>query len=188
MFRVPEQFRLKYHPTFGPMSAETHGNNGVFVIPIHMDTNPETRDCIYSVRTRELDSIYLMNANCIASDGGGWEHVSVTMMGISVPPPHGVMSLVKSLFWEDEDVCMHLYPKKSEYVNNHAGCLHIWRPVPSGGVPEIPTPPSIFVGTKIGEGEEAIKTALKEYLGKPKKPVVKPIRTKNIGNRKTLKR
>ena len=79
----------------------------------------------------------------IFSDGMGWEHVSVSTPNRC--PNWDEMCLVKSLFWADEDAVMQLHPPRSEYVNNHAHCLHLWRPN-DGAV--IPLPPSILVGVK----------------------------------------
>ncbi len=39
---------------------------------------------------------------------------------------------------------MQFHPKRSEYVNYHPGCLHLWRPTDV----RIVLPPSIFVGPK----------------------------------------
>ena len=72
----------------------------------------------------------------------GWEHVSV-----STPrrcPNWIEMCYVKDLFWEEEECVMQLHPPKSEYVNNHPYCLHLWRPTRE----TIPMPPSIMVGDK----------------------------------------
>ena len=41
---------------------------------------------------------------------------------------------------EDETVVQY-HPPKSDYVNNHPYCLHLWRPHSQ----EIPRPPKIFV-------------------------------------------
>lgn len=54
------------------------------------------------------------------------------------------MSVVKDMFFEEEEAVMQLHPKKSEYVNNHPNCLHLWRPTNG----EIPTPPMYLVGIK----------------------------------------
>lgn len=80
----------------------------------------------------------------IASDGEGWQHVSVTIEGGNQPPPWAIMCAVKDLFWNDEDWVCQFHPAKSEYVNHHLGCLHLWKPVGR----EMPTPPSILVGPK----------------------------------------
>jgi len=79
----------------------------------------------------------------IASDGCGWQHVSVSLIGKPHTTPRWqLMCAIKDLFWDAEDVVMQLHPKKSEYVNRHPGCLHLWRPTDQA----IPTPPKYFVG------------------------------------------
>jgi hypothetical protein len=81
---------------------------------------------------------------CIASDGEGWQHVSVSLVGMKATPPKwDVMCLVKDLFWEAEDSVIQIHPKVSEYVNFHPGCLHLWRCTDGR---EQPLPPSILVG------------------------------------------
>lgn len=72
----------------------------------------------------------------------GWEHVSVSIADQPTRcPSWEEMCLVKALFWEPEDCVVQFHPPQSEYVNNHAGCLHLWRHV-DGHV----TPPRILVG------------------------------------------
>ena len=57
------------------------------------------------------------------------------------------MCYVKGLFWEDHECVMQLHPPKSDYVNNHPYCLHMWRPLDV----EIPRPDAFMVGdAKIG--------------------------------------
>lgn len=75
-----------------------------------------------------------------APDGTVWEHVSVSTPKRT--PTWGEMVFVRGLFWGDDEVVMQLHPPRERYVNNHAYCLHLWRPV---GV-EIPLPPDVFVG------------------------------------------
>lgn len=78
----------------------------------------------------------------IASEGDRelgvpWEHVSV-----SIPtrcPNWPEMCHIKELFWDDEDAVIQFHPPKSEYVNNHNYCLHLWRPM--DGV--FPMPPKM---------------------------------------------
>lgn len=81
---------------------------------------------------------------CVVSDGAGWQHVSVSIEGDRRTPTWEMMCRIKELFWDDEDVVMQLHPKKSEYVNMHPGCLHLWKPMNA----EIPTPDSLMVGIK----------------------------------------
>ena len=56
-----------------------------------------------------------------------WEHLSVSMP--SRDPSWEQMCIMKDIFWEDEEECVQFHPKKSEYINCHPHCLHIWRPV-----------------------------------------------------------
>ena len=84
---------------------------------------------------------------CIASDELGWQHVSVSFgKGSSKTPSWDVMCYIKDLFWEPEDVVVQFHPAKSDYVNVHAGCLHMWRCIDGR---QQPTPPSIMVGPKV---------------------------------------
>ena len=120
-FRVIEQYRIR---TGALVSRESDGNNGAFLIPA-------------SAAAKRPFALFT-----IASDGEGWEHVSV-----STPercPTWNEMCFVKSLFWDNEDCVIQFHPPRSDYVNMHKFCLHLWRPVGS----EILTPPSFLVGFK----------------------------------------
>lgn len=126
MFHVPEKYRIV---TGRYSSNDRFGNNGAFRIP-----RPNSR------------TLFI-----IASDGLGWEHVSIHVEirisakeSKSATPLWDEMCYVKSLFWDGEDVVMQLHPRESEYVNMHPNTLHLWKPI---GI-EIPTPPSIMVGIK----------------------------------------
>ena len=79
----------------------------------------------------------------IFSDGEGWEHVSVSTQNRT--PNWAEMCFIKSLFWGDEDTVIQFHPPRSEYVNMHPFCLHLWRP---NAGQQIPLPPSILVGVK----------------------------------------
>lgn len=63
----------------------------------------------------------------IASNGGGWEHVSVSPVSGNGIPTWKDMCAIKEMFFEDEEAVMQIHPKKSEYVNLHKNCLHLWR-------------------------------------------------------------
>lgn len=85
----------------------------------------------------------------IVSDGTdaeaeGWEHVSVSHLRRC--PTWTEMCWVKDQFWHDDEVVFQLHPKRSEYVNHHPFCLHLWR----HKLRDCPTPPSIFVGPMEG--------------------------------------
>lgn len=76
----------------------------------------------------------------IASNGGGWEHISVHRQNGKIPNWYEMCAL-KEMFFEEEEVVVQYHPKKSEYVNIHESCLHLWRPTRE----EMPTPPKSFV-------------------------------------------
>jgi hypothetical protein len=113
VFHVPQKLRLTNY------SSESDGNNGAFAV----------------VRARPRDSLFI-----IASDGGGWEHVSVSKKYDC--PTWADMCEVKALFWDPEDLILQYHPPRSQYVNLHPHCLHLWRPI---GV-EIPLPPKWMIG------------------------------------------
>jgi len=94
----------KYRTVSGPLASnDVLGNNGLFIFRKdgHM-------------------------VNCVVSDGGGWEHVSVTINRARTPG-WDTMCFVKDQFWGEEDVVMQIHPRKSDYVNFHPYCLHLWR-------------------------------------------------------------
>lgn len=82
----------------------------------------------------------------IASDGEGWEHVSVSLA--TRCPTWDEMCYVKSIFWDAEDCVIQYHPPESCYVNHHPYCLHLWRPVGK----EIPQPPIWMVGPDAKQG------------------------------------
>lgn len=80
----------------------------------------------------------------MASDGGGWDHVSVSLSHRC--PTWEEMCYVASLFFRDSETLVQFRAKRSEYVNYHPYCLHWWR----RQAVEHELPPSIFVGPKKG--------------------------------------
>lgn len=72
----------------------------------------------------------------VVDDGAtsGWEHVSVSLPNRC--PNWDEMSHIKALFWDDEESVMQFHPRRSDYVNVHANCLHMWRKF--GVEPELP--------------------------------------------------
>jgi hypothetical protein len=114
MFKIPNEYRIR-EGVLG--STDGIGNNGAFTIPF---------------------ASFILHV--IASDGQGWEHVSVSLPNRC--PNWREMCFIKDLFWDEEDVVIQYHLAKSEYVNVHDNCLHLWRPV---GV-EIPTPSKELVG------------------------------------------
>lgn len=97
------------------------GNNGVFMIPLKRGW-----------------------LQVIASDGLSWDHVSVSTP--SRCPTWDEMCMVKDLFFDKEETVVQYHPPKSEYVNYHPYCLHLWR---HQAVDPL-LPPSILIGPKTG--------------------------------------
>jgi len=114
MYKVPNEYRIQ-DGELG--STDEVGNNGAFLPP--------------------YQSFIL---RVIASDGEGWEHGSVALPDRC--PNWCEMCFIKDMFWDAEDVVIQYHLAKSQYVNVHDNCLHLWRHV---GV-EIPTPPKELVG------------------------------------------
>ncbi len=113
MFRVPEKYRVVIPGQ--PSGDETCG---MFIVPLR----------------------HGQKVRVIASDGLGWEHVSVSRRDRC--PTWDEMCQVKALFWDEEDCVIQFHPPRSQYVNVHPNCLHLWRRKDV----EFATPPSILVG------------------------------------------
>jgi hypothetical protein len=109
MFKVPEQYRV---------AGEKDSLEGWFTIP--------------SGSARKVITI-------IASNGLGWEHVSVSKKYDC--PTWEEMCRVKDLFWDADDLVVQYHVPPSQLVNLHPYCLHMWRPVDQS----IPLPPEICV-------------------------------------------
>jgi hypothetical protein len=77
-----------------------------------------------------------------------WEHVSVSLRNRCPNWPE--MSLIKALFWNDDETVVQYHPPRAEYVSYHPHCLHLWLPV---GI-EIPRPPAWMVGPRKGQSNE----------------------------------
>lgn len=137
MFNVPNKYRLRNHPKLG--SDDSYGNNGFFMIPHSKISN-------YFIQVQ-------------ASDGSGWEHVSVSlikrvnvarvkqpskwiMQSVERCPTWEEMCFIKDLFWDKIDCVIQYHPSESDYVSYHQYCLHLWKPTDK----EIPVPETFLVG------------------------------------------
>lgn len=81
---------------------------------------------------------------CIASDGSGWRHVSVSIHNSTMTPSWSVMAQIKHIFWGEDEWVTQFHPAAGEYVNNHPGCLHLWQPTDK----PMPIPRPEMVGVK----------------------------------------
>jgi hypothetical protein len=104
-----------------------------------------------------IDPVTQKEYYVVCSWGMGWEHVSISNR--TKIPSWEIMCRIKEIFFKDEEWCVEYHPAKSEYINNMATCLHIWRPISK----KLPTPPSIMVGLK-GIGPDEIGAVLGTYL------------------------
>ena len=75
----------------------------------------------------------------IASRGGGWDHVSVSLANRT--PTWAEMEYVKRLLFKDDEVAMQLHVPVKDHINNHPYTLHLWRPHGKS----IPLPPHEYV-------------------------------------------
>lgn len=92
---------------------------------------------------------------CVVDDGRdpactgeecGWEHVSISVSdykGTRIPL-WSEMCWAKGLFWDDEECVVQYHPPKSDYVNQHPHCLHLFRHIEK----QFPCPPSVLVGLR----------------------------------------
>lgn len=117
-FLVPEKWRI----TTGPLaSTAADGNNGAFSIPYPYVSSLEMK--------------------IIASDGDGWEHVSVSW---PTRKPNWVeIDFVIRQFWGEGDVIVQFHPTPQGVPlaePRHPHTVHLWRPKTP-----FPVPPSYMV-------------------------------------------
>lgn len=84
-------------------SSRFDGNNGAFLVPCGG-----------------------LDLRVIASDGMGWDHVSVSLADRC--PTWEEMTHVKDLFFDPGECVIQYHPPKAVYRNAHEYCLHLWRP------------------------------------------------------------
>lgn len=114
--KIPNEYRIRKGFL---ASDDSNGANGAFLIPFE---------------STELFAV--------VSDQMGWDHISVSKR--SKMPSWKEMCFIKNLFFDETETVVQFHPKKTEYINNHPNCLHLWRKHDS----EYELPPSIFVGFK----------------------------------------
>jgi hypothetical protein len=106
--------------------------------PLYKDMGDSRNMCIVIDSPVRNDKIF-----CICSDGGGWEHVSVSLRSKKMPC-WDEMCFIKNLFWAEDETVIQFHPPEKEYVNNHATCLHMWKKIGF----KMPLPDSLMIGIK----------------------------------------
>ena len=113
-FKKLDKYRIKEGPWGTPVETPW----GAFFIPLQSN---------------------IMKVICAPMDSE-WQHVSVSLRNRC--PNWEEMSHIKSLFWAESDTVLQFHPKKSEYVNMHPYCLHLWKKRDV----DHELPPSLLVG------------------------------------------
>lgn len=121
-----EKTRITHGDIAGLNTDSTYGPNGAFLL-----LHPA--------------SIYPM-LFVIASDGMGWDHVSVTCKDARRCPTWEEMCWVKDLFWDKDEVVIQYHPAEKDYINNHPYCLHLFKPQ---GVFPVPLPEMVGLKRKV---------------------------------------
>lgn len=101
--------------------------------------NVEVKDDAYNgifSMCRPFSSIQL---HIMASNGGGWDHVSVSSRGRC--PLWEEMDWIKRKFFYPFETAMQLHVPDSEHLSIHPFTLHLWRPHKE----TIPRPPGSMV-------------------------------------------
>lgn len=82
----------------------------------------------YAIEQLDAHNVHCVRKNMTVriSDGGGWDHVSVSFK--TRCPTWGEMCTVKDWVFKPEEAVMQLHPPKSDYRSHHPFCLHLWRP------------------------------------------------------------
>lgn len=122
-----EQYRLTDIGQWSSTAAD--GANGAFMIPVQG-----------------------VQLNVLASDGSDWpmepppwEHVSVSLPRRC--PTWEEMDAIKRIFWRDDETVLQFHVPRSEHINCHPYCLHLWKLVGC----DIPRPPLAAVGPSAKE-------------------------------------
>jgi hypothetical protein len=91
---------------------------------------------------KEVGAMRLQVIASPASTDVPWDHISISTQ--TRCPTWEEMCWVKDLFFDEEEAVVQFHPPKSEYVNHHPYCLHLWKPSHF----ELELPPSIAIGPK----------------------------------------
>lgn len=74
---------------------------------------------------RSRNGLLVMISCCVERDGRNWVHLSVSRR--KEYPSWDEFSRVKDLFLGREALALQVLPPRSEWVNDHAYCLHLYQ-------------------------------------------------------------
>lgn len=114
-----DEYRMRGPSVVEIFGTEGGSHGGAFVVASSVDGSP---------------------LRVIASNGDGWDHVSVSRRDRC--PTWEEMERVKRLFFKPTETAMQFHVPVDRHINVHPYCLHLWRPHFSG----VALPPSIMVG------------------------------------------
>jgi hypothetical protein len=84
------------------------------------------------IRAPDGMALLLGRIRIVLSNGGGWDHVSVSLSNRT--PRYQEMKMVKRMCFKSDEWAMELHPPPSSYVSVHPYVLHLWRPQ-NGAIP-----------------------------------------------------
>lgn len=90
----------------------------------------------FNIKYRTFDLFVVSSGKWVEEE---WEHVSVSLKHRC--PNWEEMCFIKNLFWGDDEVVLQFHPAKTDYVNIHPYCLHMWKHKSL----VFPMPPAILV-------------------------------------------
>ncbi len=117
----PSKFLESHRVRDGQRGSDaSYGNNGAFEIPLGNES-----------------------LGVVASDGEGWDHVSVQVVGPlgSRTPSWDDMDYVRKLFFRGDEWVVQYHPPTDKHLNDHPLVLHMWRSQRE----TVPVPPSWMV-------------------------------------------
>jgi len=137
-----ERFRVQI-PGFPVTTAAEYGATGMFLVPSCDDHEPMKVMSSSALSPEERDEL---EKDCLRvgqpippEEMTCWDHVSISREDRT--PTWAEMCYIKDMFFEPTECVMQLHPPRSEHINVHDYCLHLWRPTNT----EIPKPPRMMI-------------------------------------------
>lgn len=94
----------------------------------------KVEDCGDGAKYMREDGLSVIMSGAIADDGKRWLHVSASRARRL--PSWGDMRHVKAVFLGDEVTAIQVFVPKSQWVNLHPYCLHLWHCLDGDPLPD----------------------------------------------------